>query len=128
MARVLDLQEVPGRGVDKYLSLPTSEYSLLNSKHIAFLGNNTFCITFPLRDSFGLDLDPEVVLQVLPDSEKGCVTFRSTRVSSGRADVDDAAQIGFASIMSREDTDKGNEVYLVGVMQFKVRISLHRAS
>lgn len=59
------------------------------------------------------------------------VTFVSTSILSGREDIDQVTDISFASILSREETGSGKdgpeEVFLVSVMQFKVRgcSSLH---
>lgn len=75
------LQEVPGRDVHAYLALPPSEYNLLDGQYVQYIGSNQFQVTFPLAETFGLQLTPEITLEVQPDEANARVRPTSSSLS-----------------------------------------------
>jgi Protein of unknown function (DUF1997) len=63
------MQEIPGKGLEQYLSLPVEDYNSLDPEVVQFLGNNTFRLTPPLAEWFHLNLHPEIILRIQPEPE-----------------------------------------------------------
>ena len=63
------MQEVPGKSLEQYLSLPVEDYNSLDPKVVAFLGENRFRLTPPFQEWFRINLYPEIILRIQPEPE-----------------------------------------------------------
>jgi hypothetical protein len=63
------MQEIPGRSLHQYLSLPVEDYNALDPEVVQFLGNNTFKLTPPFAEWFHIHLRPEIILRIQPEPE-----------------------------------------------------------
>lgn len=61
------LQEVPGRSLHDYLSLPVEDYNTLDPSVVQSLGDNRFKLTPPFNDWFKINIKPEVILRIQPE-------------------------------------------------------------
>lgn len=77
--RSLCLQEVEGRPIAEYLAMPVDEYNMLDDSIVERLPGEEqrFRLTFPFREWFRINLEPQVVLHVRPDAELARVRFQS---------------------------------------------------
>eukprot|EP00752_Nemacystus_decipiens_P004707 g4293.t1 len=62
-----------------YMTLPVSEYSLLDSSIIRRVSETSFRFQIPLRDFVGLDFTPTMEVEVELDAQAKAVVFRSVR-------------------------------------------------
>ena len=64
--RTCAVQEVPGKSLEQYLSLPVEDYNSLDPKVVEFLGDNRFRLTPPFQEWFRINLYPEIILRIQP--------------------------------------------------------------
>ncbi|CAM9315057.1 unnamed protein product, partial [Ectocarpus sp. 13 AM-2016] len=69
----------PFSDLQAYMTLPVSEYSLLDSSIIRRVSDTSFRFQIPLKDFVGLDFTPTMEVEVELDRPAGAVVFRSTR-------------------------------------------------
>ncbi|CAN0279037.1 unnamed protein product, partial [Ectocarpus sp. 12 AP-2014] len=69
----------PFSDLQAYMTLPVSEYSLLDSSIIRRVSETSFRFQIPLKDFVGLDFTPTMEVEVELDRPAGAVVFRSTR-------------------------------------------------
>eukprot|EP00903_Cladosiphon_okamuranus_P018566 g17089.t1 len=62
-----------------YMTLPVSEYSLLDSSIIRRVSERSFRFQIPLKDFVGLDFTPTMEVEVELDSQAKAIVFRSVR-------------------------------------------------
>lgn len=76
-----------------YLSLPVDQYSLLDPKWISRIDNNAFLIQIPFSDLLGVDLTPEIQINIVTPGgrriERRIGSINNSSYSSKEEDADD---------------------------------------
>lgn len=94
----------------EYLSLPTSEYSLLDPRWVergeddVQCEKDTFVVKVPLQDIVGVDLTPTISIVANPHKDKGKVTFIGSKASLGSPGLDDAFTLNVVAVLNSKDT------------------------
>ena len=98
----------------EYLSLPTSEYSLLDPRWVergeedGECGDkDTFMVKIPLQDIVGVDLTPTISIVANPHKDKGKVTFVGSKASLGSPGLDEAFTLNVVAVLNSKDM-RGN--------------------
>lgn len=93
----------------EYLSLPTSEYSLLDPRWVergdgdVQCEKDTFVVKVPLQDIVGVDLTPTISIVANPHKDKGKVTFIGSKASLGSPGLDDAFTLNVVAVLNSKD-------------------------
>lgn len=108
-----------GSLLGEYLSLPTSEYSLLDPKWVErieptssgdFPGgeqqldpcSDVFTVKVPLSELVGVDLTPTLSIVAKPHSGQGKVTFVGSRASLGSPGLDEAFRLNVVAVLQSQ--------------------------
>ena len=89
---------VEGRGLDDYLALPVSAYSLLDPSWVTPAGeggeeDDAFIVALPLADALGVALTPSARVRVA-DRSRGVVAFSGSDFTLGDVTLDAAFEAG----------------------------------
>lgn len=104
------VEEETARLLQRYLSLPTSEYSLLDPQWVEreerdeSSGEDIFTVKVPLQDIVGVDLTPTISIVATPHQGKGKVTFVGSNASLGSPGLDDAFRLSVVAVLNGKGT------------------------
>ena len=90
----------------EYLSLPTSEYSLLDPRWVEREddeGRDRFMVKIPLQDIVGVDLTPTISIVASPHKDKGKVTFVGSKASLGSPGLDESFTLNVVAVLNSKD-------------------------
>eukprot|EP00889_Picochlorum_renovo_P003233 jgi/Picre1/30263/NNA_005629.t1 len=87
------VEEDVGSLLGEYLSLPTSEYSLLDPKWVERV---------PLSELVGVDLTPTLSIVAKPHSGQGKVTFVGSRASLGSPGLDESFRLNVVAVLQSQ--------------------------
>ncbi|KAI8100554.1 hypothetical protein M9434_004946 [Picochlorum sp. BPE23] len=113
------VEEDVGSLLGEYLSLPTSEYSLLDPKWVErvehassgdFPGgeqqldpcSDVFTVKVPLSELVGVDLTPTLSIVAKPHSGQGKVTFVGSRASLGSPGLDESFRLNVVAVLQSQ--------------------------
>jgi hypothetical protein len=90
-----------------YLSLPVNQYSLLDPKWISRIDNNVFLIRIPFSDLLGVDLTPEIQINVITPGGR-----RTGRLGSMIGSLNNTNSItSYTSTEAEEDGSSSNGTF-----------------
>lgn len=100
-----DRVDITVESLREYLSLPTSEYSLLDPRWIERVdsSDDLFIIRIPLQDVIGVNLTPSLSVAAKPHKAKGIVTFVGSDASLGSSGLDESFKLNIVAAMKGVD-------------------------
>ena len=105
----------------EYLSLPTSEYSLLDPKWVErvertsdssdseldeTIASDSFIVKIPLHSIIGVDLTPKLAIVATPMEGQGKVTFVGSKASLGSPGLDESFKLNVTAELQSQDTSR----------------------
>ena len=95
----------------EYLSLPTTQYSLLDEKYVEKVADDTFVVRVPLDEIVGVAITPAISIVATPHQREGKVKFVGTEATLGSPALDSLFTLkvvavlkgGKASLQARVD-------------------------
>lgn len=105
----------------EYLSLPTSEYSLLDPKWVErvestsdssdseldeTIVSDSFIVKIPLHNIIGVDLTPKLSIVATPMEGQGKVTFVGSKASLGSPGLDESFKLSVTAELQSQDTSR----------------------